>query len=67
MIRVRTFATPIKMFATMRELNDLDAQVAAFLKDEGADKVYSMSDSTTVGENSETIGLIRAVAYRVPD
>jgi hypothetical protein len=67
MIKVKTFATPIKMFATMRELHDLDGQVAAFLKDEGADKVYSMSDSTTVGEDGETIGLIRAVAYRVPD
>jgi hypothetical protein len=67
MIKVRTFATPIKIFATMRELNDLDAQVAAFLKDEGADKVYSISDSTTVAESGGTIGLIRAVAYRVPD
>jgi hypothetical protein len=67
MIKVKTFATPIKMFATMRELNELDAQVSAFLHEEGADKVFSMSDSTTVGENSETIGLIRAVAYRVPD
>jgi hypothetical protein len=67
MIKLRTFATPIKIFATMRELHDLDAQVQAFLLEEGADKVYSMSDSTTVGENAETIGLIRAVAYRVPD
>ena len=67
MIKLRTFATPIKIFATMRELEDLDAQVQAFLHDEGADKVYSVSDSTTVGENGETIGLIRAVAYRVPD
>ena len=27
MIKVKTFATPIKIFATMRELHDLDAQV----------------------------------------
>ena len=67
MIKVKTFATPIKIFAAMRELQDLDAQVAAFLKDEGADTVFSMSDSTTVGEKGETIGLIRAVSYRVPD
>lgn len=67
MIRVKSFATPIKMFATMRELHDLDAQVADFLNEEGADTVFSMSDSTTVGEHGETIGLIRAVAYRVPD
>ena len=67
MIKLRTFATPIKIFATMRELHDLDAQVQAFLQEEGADKVYSVSDSTTVGDNGETIGLMRAVAYRVPD
>ena len=29
--------------------------------------MFSMSDSTTVGEDGETIGLMRAVAYRVPD
>jgi hypothetical protein len=67
MIKVRTFATPIKIFATMRELQDLDAQVQTFLQEEGADKVFSMSDSSTVGEGGETIGLIRAVAYRVPE
>ena len=67
MIKLRTFATPIKIFATMRELHDLDAQVQAYLQEEGADKVYSVSDSTTVGDNGETIGLMRAVAYRVPD
>jgi hypothetical protein len=67
MIKLRTFATPIKIFATMRELHDLDAQVQAFLQEEGADTVYSVSDTTTVGENGETIGLIRAVTYGVPD
>jgi hypothetical protein len=67
MIKVKTFATPIKIFAAMREMNDLDEQVAAFLAEEGADKVFSMSDCTTAGENGETIGLVRAVAYRVPD
>ena len=67
MIKVRTFATPIKIFAAMREMNELDEQVAAFLAEEGAETVFSMSDCTTAGENGETIGLVRAVAYRVPD
>jgi len=67
MIKVKTFSTPIKIFATVRELQELDAQVTAFLGNEGADTVFSVSDSTTAGENGETIGLIRAVAYRVPD
>jgi hypothetical protein len=67
MIRVKTFATPIKIFATMRELHDLDAEVQRALQDEGADKVFSMTDTTTVGDDGATIGLMRAVAYRVPD
>jgi hypothetical protein len=67
MIKVKTFATPIKIFAAHRELEELDEQVSAFLNDENADKVYSVSDTTTAGENGETIGLIRTVAYRVED
>ena len=67
MIKVKTFATPIKIFATMRELHDLDAEVQKHLQEEGADTVFSMTDTTTVGDNGETIGLVRAVAYRVPD
>ena len=67
MIKVKTFATPIKIFAAHRELEELDAQVSAFLNDENADKVYSVSDTTTAGENGETIGLIRTVAYTVDD
>lgn len=67
MIKVKTFATPIKIFAAMRELRDLDEQVEAFLREENATKVFSVSDSTTGGDAGETIGLIRAVAYEVED
>jgi hypothetical protein len=67
MIKVKTFATPIKIFATMRELQDLDDQVTAFLAMERADKVYSVSDSTTAGEHGETIGLVRCVVYKTDD
>jgi hypothetical protein len=67
MIKIRTFATPIKIFATQRELKELDDQVGAFLNEERAAEVYSVSDTTTAGENGETIGLIRTVAYKVED
>ena len=67
MIKVKTFTTPIQMFATVRELTDLDERVTAFLNDEKAEDVYSVSDATTVGEKGETIGLIRTVAYRTAD
>jgi hypothetical protein len=67
MIKVRTFTTPIKIFATQRELQELDDHVSAFLNEESAAKVFSVSDTTTAGENGETIGLIRTVAYKVDD
>ena len=67
MIKVRTFSTPIKIFATQRELEELDEHVSAFLNEEDAAKVYSVSDTTTAGENGATIGLIRTVAYEVDD
>lgn len=63
MIKVRTFATPIRIFAAARELHQLDEQVTAFLSEEGAETVFSVSDTTTAGEDGETIGLIRTVAY----
>jgi hypothetical protein len=65
MIKVKTFTTPIKIFATVRELQELDEQVSAYLNDEGAQAVFSVSDTTTAGDNGETIGLIRTVAYSV--
>jgi hypothetical protein len=65
MIKVRTFMTPIKIFATARELGELDAQVTDFLASENATEVYSVGDATTAGEHGETIGLIRTVCYGV--
>jgi hypothetical protein len=67
MIKVKTFTTPIKIFATQRELQELDERVSTFLNEEGAARVYSVGDTTTAGENGETIGLIRTVAYEVDD
>ena len=65
MIKVKTFMTPIKIFATPRELADLDAAVADFLAAEKATAVFAVGDTTTTGESGETIGLIRCVAYEV--
>ena len=63
MIKVKTFATPIQIFATIKELQELDERVSAFLNDEGVQNVYSVCDTTTTGDKGETIGLIRTVAY----
>ena len=63
MIKVKTFATPIQIFATVKELEELDERVTRFLNDEDAGTVFSVSDTTTTGDKGETIGLIRTVAY----
>lgn len=65
MIKVKSFTTPIKIFATARELEELDTSVTEFLDKEAATYVFAVTDATTTGENGETIGLIRAVAYQV--
>ena len=65
MIKVKTFSTPIKIFAAARELEELDRDVAAFLATERARSVLAMTDATTTGESGETIGLLRSVVYEV--
>ena len=65
MIKVKTFSTPLKIFAVAQELEELDRDVAAFLSAEGARTVYAMSDSATTGDSGETIGLVRSVIYEV--
>jgi hypothetical protein len=63
MVKVKTFTTPLKIFHTHQELDELDAQVNGFLEDGGIGQVVSVSDTSTTGENGETVGLIRVVTY----
>jgi hypothetical protein len=65
MIKNKTFATPIKIFATVRELHELDHTVTQFLAEEKASHVFSVSDTLTTDEHGATIGLIRTVAYEI--
>jgi len=61
--RVKTFATEVKIFQTMKELKDLDEQVNRFLAEGGVKKVISVSDTATTDNTGATIGLIRILAY----
>ncbi len=67
MIKVMTFATPIRIFETVRELGEPDARVADFLNTEEAEAVYGISDTTTTGGDGETISLVRSVVYEVEE
>jgi len=63
MAKVKTFATELKIFHTMKELHDLDRQVNEFIKDSNINKIISVSDTCTTDDKGATIGIIRVVAY----
>ncbi len=66
MIKVKTFTSQLKIFYTMKELDELDRAVNDFFATAGIRKVVSVSDTVTTGEKGEAIGLIRVVAYEDP-
>ena len=63
MVKVKTFATELKIFHTMKELYDLDEQVNQFIKDNNINKIVSVSDTCTTDDSGATIGVIRVIAY----
>jgi hypothetical protein len=62
-MKVKTFASELKPFYTMRELEALDDQVNAFLAEKGIRSVVSVSDTCTADDAGATIGIIRVIAY----
>ena len=62
MDRVKTFASPIKIFQARKEIEDLDAMVNSFIKEKKIQKVISVSDTCT-SDDGGTIGIIRVLAY----
>lgn len=62
MIKVKTFASPLKIFQARKELEELDSMVNKFIQENKVQKVVSVSDTCT-SDDSGTIGLIRVVAY----
>lgn len=66
MIRIKTFTTPLQIFHTKKELDELDRAVNDFLASEKISSVVSVSDAVTTGPKGEAIGVIRVVAYEAP-
>jgi hypothetical protein len=62
-MKVKTFASELKPFYTMRELEALDDQVNAFLEENEIQSVVSVSDTCTADDTGATIGIIRVIAY----
>ncbi len=63
MVKVKTFTTPLKIFETVKELNALDSQVNAFVKENKITRLVSVSDTCTADAHGATIGIVRVVAY----
>jgi len=61
---VRTFATELKIFHAMKELEALDDQVNRFIMDQDVEEIVSVSDATTQDNTGATIGLIRVLTYK---
>ena len=63
MIKVKTFASALKIFQAKKELEELDAMVNNFIKENNVQSVVSVSDACTTDDTGATMGLIRVVAY----
>ena len=63
MVKVKTFASPLKIFHAKNELEALDAMVNLFIEENNVQKVISVSDTCTTDDSGASIGLIRVVAY----
>ena len=62
MVKVKTFASPLKIFHARKELEGLDDMVNKFIAENKVQKVISVSDACTEND-SGTIGVIRVLAY----
>ena len=63
MIKVKTFASALKIFQTKKELEELDATVNKFIEENKVQKVISVSDACTTDDTGASIGLIRVLTY----
>jgi len=62
MVKVKTFASPLKIFQARKELEGLDDMVNKFIEENKVQRVISVSDACTT-DDSGTIGVIRVLSY----
>ena len=63
MIKVKTFASPLRIFQAKKELDGLDDMVNKFIEEHHISKVISVSDACTTDDTGATIGVVRVLAY----
>jgi len=63
MVKIKTFASPLKIFQARKELEELDTMVNKFIEENKVQRIISVSDAPTSDDKGATIGLIRVIAY----
>lgn len=62
-MKIKTFTTPVKIFHSKKELEDLDSIVNKFIEENNVQNLISVSDTCTTDDSGATIGLVRVIAY----
>jgi hypothetical protein len=62
-MKVKTFASPLKIFQARKEMEELDSMVNKFIEENNVQRIVSVSDACTTDDSGASIGLIRVVAY----
>ena len=62
-MKVKTFASPLKIFQARKELDELDNMVNKFIEENNVQRIVSVSDACTTDDTGASIGIIRVVAY----
>ncbi len=63
MIKVKTFASPLKVFHVKEQLENLDTMINQFIAENNIGKIISVSNTCTTDDTGASIGIIRVVSY----
>ena len=64
MIKVKTFASPLKVFHVKEQLESLDTMINQFIAENNIEQIISVSDTCTTDDTGASIGIIRVVSYQ---
>ena len=67
MIKVKTFASPLKVFHVKEQLENLDTMINQFIAENNIGQIISVSDTCTTDDTGASIGIIRVVSYEESD
>ncbi len=67
MIKVKTFASSLKVFHVKEQLENLDTMINQFIAENNIGKIISVSDTCTTDDTGASIGIIRVVSYEESD